>query len=128
MRPEELGAAVDPGSESFQAAVVDESHHLATDLAYLRVLSASRIPYVGLLGPPTRRDKLLTRLGQEARALRERLHAPIGLPLGGRTPEAVALTIVAEVQAQLPAGAASRAGARRSRARCCAPRVPTRPP
>ena len=97
-RPEELGAL--PELQSFQAAVV-MSHHLATDLAYLRALSASHVPYVGLLGPPNRRDKLLARLGHEARALQERLHAPIGLPLGGRTPEAVALTIVAEVQAFL---------------------------
>ena len=98
MRPEELAGL--PELENFQAAVV-MSHHLATDLAYLRALAAARIPYVGLLGPPNRRDKLLARLGHEARALRGRLYAPIGLPLGGRTPEAVALTIVAEVQAFL---------------------------
>jgi xanthine dehydrogenase accessory factor len=80
------------------------SHHLATDLSYLRALATSAVPYVGLLGPAARRDKLLARLGLEARALNGRLHAPIGLPLGGRTPEAVALAIVAEIQAFLGGG------------------------
>jgi xanthine dehydrogenase accessory factor len=96
-RPDELGSA---DLARFQAAVV-MTHHLATDLTYLRALAASQVPYVGLLGPQGRRDKLLARLGVEARSLAGRLHAPIGLPLGGRTPEAVALAIVAEVQAFL---------------------------
>jgi xanthine dehydrogenase accessory factor len=106
-RPDEL-AAFD--LERCNAAVV-MTHHLATDLTYLRVLAASRVPYVGLLGPEARRDKLLARLGSEARALGGRLHAPIGLPLGGRSPEAVALAIVAELQAFL-AGRLAQAHAR----------------
>ena len=96
-RPDELTARE---LERFAAAVI-MTHHLGTDLTYLRALAASRVPYVGLLGPEARRDKLLARLGSEARALSARLHAPVGLPLGGRTPEAVALAIVAELQAFL---------------------------
>ena len=99
-RPDELSAL---GLGGYAAAVL-MSHHLATDLSYLRALAASAVPYVGLLGPAARRDKLLARLGLEARALSGRLHAPIGLPLGGRTPEAVALAIVAEIQAFLGGG------------------------
>jgi xanthine dehydrogenase accessory factor len=94
-RPDELSA---PELGRFHAAVV-MSHHLPTDAAYLRSLSGSDIPYIGLLGPPQRRDKLLADLGPEAQRLQERLHAPVGLPLGGRSPESVALTIVAELQA-----------------------------
>lgn len=96
-RPDELTAF---GLGRFRAAVL-MTHHLATDLTYLRSLAASAVPYIGLLGPEARRDKLLARLGSEARTLTGRLHAPIGLPLGGRTPEAVALAIVAEIQAFL---------------------------
>jgi xanthine dehydrogenase accessory factor len=33
--------------------------------------------------------------------LRARLRAPVGLDIGGRTPEAIALSIVGEVQAAL---------------------------
>ena len=91
VRPQELAAALDLGA--FDAAVI-MSHHLPSDLAYLRALAPTPIPYVGLLGPAARRDKLLGDLGPEAARLRDRLHAPIGLPLGGRTPEAIALAIV----------------------------------
>ena len=46
----------------FDAAVV-MSHHLATDLAALATLAATSIPYVGLLGPASRRQRLLSDLG-----------------------------------------------------------------
>jgi xanthine/CO dehydrogenase XdhC/CoxF family maturation factor len=94
--PEKLSAALD--LTRFAAAVV-MSHHLPSDLAYLRVLAASAIPYVGLLGPVARRERMLADLGAEARSLEGRLHAPVGLPLGGRSPEAIALAIVAQLHA-----------------------------
>ncbi len=113
VHPQELAAALD--LSAFDAAVI-MSHHLPSDLAYLRCLAPTPIPYVGLLGPAARRDRLLGDLGAEAAGLRGRLHAPIGLPLGGRTPEAIALAIVAQLQAVLHAGTtpgcASRSSAR----------------
>jgi xanthine dehydrogenase accessory factor len=102
-RPEELGATLD--LQRFSAAVV-MSHHLPSDLNYLRALSASTIPYVGLLGPAMRRDRLLADLGPDAQALRTRLYAPVGLPLGGRSPESIALSIVAQLHAFVHAPAA----------------------
>ncbi len=93
---EELAARIE--LLGFGAAVI-MSHHLISDLAYLRALARTPLPYVGLLGPAARREKLLADLGAEAAALRGRLHAPVGLPLGGRTPEAIALAIVAELHA-----------------------------
>ena len=95
-RPEELPSVVDL---SGYAAAVVMSHHLPSDLAYLRVLAASSIPYVGLLGPAIRREKLLSDLGDDASRLRPRLHAPVGLALGGRAPESIALAIVSEIHA-----------------------------
>jgi xanthine dehydrogenase accessory factor len=83
------------------------SHHLPSDLAYLKVLAASAIPYVGLLGPAVRRERLLAELGSDARSLNQRLHAPVGLPLGGRTPESIALAIVAQLHAFLHKAAQS---------------------
>jgi xanthine dehydrogenase accessory factor len=68
----------------------------------LSALTETTIPYVGLLGPAPRREKLLGDLGNErARKLRSRLHAPVGLALGGRSPESIALSIVAEIHAFL---------------------------
>jgi xanthine/CO dehydrogenase XdhC/CoxF family maturation factor len=95
-RPDELSAALDLAR--FDAAVV-MSHHLPSDLAYLRGLAATAIPYIGLLGPAARRERLLADLGAAAAALRTRLYAPVGLPLGGRTPESIALAIVAQLHA-----------------------------
>ena len=95
-RPETLTSAVD--LTRFAAAIV-MSHHLPSDLAYLRVLAAGTIPYVGLLGPAIRRERLLADLGPDAAALRGRLHAPVGLPLGGRSPESIALAIIAQLHA-----------------------------
>ncbi len=96
-RPEELATAVE--LVHFSAAVV-MSHHLPSDLGYLQTLAETQIPYVGLLGPAARREKLLADLGEgRAQELRSRLHAPVGLALGGRAPESIALAIVAEIHA-----------------------------
>jgi xanthine dehydrogenase accessory factor len=86
--------------DDFSAAIV-MSHHLESDLSYLRALAASRVPYVGLLGPAARREKLLADLGADAERLRSRLRAPVGLDIGGRAPESIALSIVGEVHAVL---------------------------
>jgi xanthine dehydrogenase accessory factor len=96
--PAALSELLHRGEAAFDATIV-MSHHLLTDLAYLRVLASSEIPYVGLLGPASRRDRLLQELGDAAAArLRPRLRAPVGLDLGAASPEAIALAIVAEIQ------------------------------
>ncbi len=66
-RPDALREALDLAR--FSAAVV-MSHHLPSDLAYLRSLAETSIPYVGLLGPAVRREKLLSDLGAAAHRLR----------------------------------------------------------
>jgi xanthine/CO dehydrogenase XdhC/CoxF family maturation factor len=89
------------------SAAIVMSHHLESDLNYLRALAHSAVPYVGLLGPAARREKLLADLGADADALRPRLRAPVGLDIGGRSPESIALSIIGEVHAAL-AGRAGR--------------------
>ncbi len=97
-RPEALAQAV--ALNQYDAVVV-MSHHLPSDLAYLRVLGGTSIPYVGLLGPPRRREKLLADLGRDAGSLEGRLRSPIGINIGGRAPESIALSIVAEIHARI---------------------------
>jgi xanthine dehydrogenase accessory factor len=88
-------------SAQYDAAVV-MSHHLLSDQAYLDALAAHEsIPYIGLLGPAPRRARLMQELGERSRGLDGRLHGPIGLDIGAKTPEAIALAIVAEIQAVL---------------------------
>ena len=89
----------------YDAAVV-MSHHLLSDQAYLAALADSTIPYVGLLGPAPRRIRLTAEIGAKAAALHGRLYGPIGLDIGARSPESIALAIVAEIQAVM----AGRAG------------------
>lgn len=82
----------------YDAAVV-MSHHLPSDQAYLTVLADSAIGYVGLLGPAPRRTRLLHDVGPKSAQLSHRLYGPVGLDIGARTPETIALAIVAEIQA-----------------------------
>jgi xanthine/CO dehydrogenase XdhC/CoxF family maturation factor len=77
----------------------------------LRHLLHAPTRYIGLLGPRKKYERLLTDLQKEEPAagalLAGRLHSPIGLNLGAETPEEIALSIVAEIQAVLagrPAG------------------------
>ncbi len=74
------------------------SHHLVSDRSYLAQLAATEIGYIGLLGPPNRRDRLLEELGDSAKSLAGRLRAPAGLELGGRGPGPIAVEIIAEMQ------------------------------
>jgi len=75
------------------------THSAATDLEAMKVLATRNEPYIGLLGPPARRDELLSQLTNEQRtALMPRFHAPMGLRLGGNGPEPLALSIAGELQ------------------------------
>jgi xanthine dehydrogenase accessory factor len=95
---EHLLSGLDVGG--FQAAVV-MTHQLQADCDYLRALARTRVPYIGLLGPAARAARLLENLGNDAHTLRARLHAPVGLDLGGRSAQAIALSIVAQIMAFL---------------------------
>ncbi len=99
----------------FDMAVI-MSHHLASDRAYLRQVAESGIPYIGLLGPPGRRERLLADMPGLRTGLAPRLHGPAGLDLGGRGPSAIALSIVAEMQLHLAGKYANSDGVRSSKA------------
>ena len=95
--------------DSRTAAVV-MTHNYFDDREWLKLLLPSSLPYVGLLGPRHRTKRLLQDLAAEGcSAASNQCHhfyTPIGLDLGAETPEAIALAIVAEIQAVL----ANRAG------------------
>ena len=107
--PRELATAV--AIDPWTAAVV-MTHNYLDDLAWLAALLPTAAPYVGLLGPAARRDRLLADLAEQGLVLdgttRARLHSPAGLDLGGRSPELVALSIVAEIQAAMSGGSGAR--------------------
>jgi xanthine dehydrogenase accessory factor len=86
-----------------RTAAVIMTHHYVHDLPFLRFLAERPLAYLGLLGPRRRAERLIGDLRAEAPAAAEdlprRLKAPVGLDLGGDTPEAVALAILAEITA-----------------------------
>lgn len=86
------------------SAAVVMTHNYLDDLEVLRSLLPSAVPYIGVLGPKRRAERLLRDLQTEAtysNAQIEKLHAPIGLDIGADTPDAIAMSIVAEIQAVL---------------------------
>jgi xanthine dehydrogenase accessory factor len=87
------------------------THNYYYDLAVLQRLLPEATTYIGLLGPRKKYERLLQDLEQAApdaaARLQGRLHSPVGLNLGAETPEEIALSVVAEIQAVLksrPAG------------------------
>jgi xanthine dehydrogenase accessory factor len=82
-------------------AVAVLTHDPKLDDPALRAALPSRAFYVGALGSDRaqakRRQRLLEAGVTETQIAR--LHAPIGLPLGGRSPEEIALAIMAEIVA-----------------------------
>jgi xanthine/CO dehydrogenase XdhC/CoxF family maturation factor len=98
VHPEDVAEKVDLGA--FDAAVI-MTHNYLYDLTLLSATLPSGIEYVGLLGPKSRGDELLAQIENITPAMRAKLHSPIGLDVGADTPEEIALSIVAEVQAVL---------------------------
>ena len=77
------------------AAVVVASHGRDEEPVLTAALGAGT-PYVGLVASRKRGEAVLLSLDVDA-AARTRVHTPAGLDIGARTPEEVALSILAEV-------------------------------
>ena len=93
-RPERLAKTVDLSEVD---AVVIMSHHLENDSTYLGQVAAGDIPYVGVLGPRARRDRLRKMAGCGD----FQIYGPVGLDIGAELPSAIALSVVAEIHAVL---------------------------
>jgi xanthine/CO dehydrogenase XdhC/CoxF family maturation factor len=81
------------------------NHHFESDRDALAALTQVRLPYLGLLGPKRRREKLLDAVkrigGDISDEFVEGLHGPAGLDIGAKNPEQIALSIMAEILAVL---------------------------
>lgn len=80
-------------------AVVFMTHNYPLDARLLPQVLAKRPRYVGLLGSWKRTCRLFEATGQQLSGAH--IHAPIGLDIGGESPESIAIAIVAEIQAAL---------------------------
>ena len=86
-------------------AIVLMSHNFNYDKEVLAQVIDSRSQYIGILGPRKRGDKMLKALKDDhgivpSNEQLERLHYPIGLDIGAETPDEIAISIIAEIQAR----------------------------
>jgi xanthine dehydrogenase accessory factor len=95
-----LGEVISPNART--AAIV-MSHNYERDLDYLDALARTEVAYIGVLGPRARTERLLGDLASRGQPFPEsmlgRVFGPIGLDIGGDGPEAIALSIIAEIAA-----------------------------
>jgi xanthine dehydrogenase accessory factor len=73
------------------------NHAYLADGERLRALLDSRVPYVGMLGPRGRTERLLSEV--EGHPGLDRVFAPAGLDVGAEGPQEIASSIVAEILA-----------------------------
>ena len=69
------------------------------DFDAVRGCLATEAGFIGLLGSRCKREKLLQTLTEEGfdATQRERIITPVGLDIGGQTPEEIAVSIVAQL-------------------------------
>ena len=86
---------------SHNSACVLMSHNYEYDRDVLRKLIKSDVPYIGILGPKKRFEKMLDDFNTLGLKLSEsvlnRIHAPIGVDIGAETPDEIAVSIIAEI-------------------------------
>ena len=79
------------------------THNYNYDLAMLRQLFPLRLPYIGVLGPKKKLEKMLEELKDEGLGLTEEdlisIFGPSGLDIGAETSEEIALSIISEIKA-----------------------------
>lgn len=86
-----------------QTAIVLMSHDFNTDKYNLPRVLKTTAPYVGMLGPRVRSERIFNELAAEGMPVSEtdiaRIFAPTGLDIGALSPEEIALSIVSEIRA-----------------------------
>jgi xanthine dehydrogenase accessory factor len=93
VRPEQAAPEL-PIDRSTYAVL--KTHSLQSDAAWTQRLLRTEAPYIGVLGPKRRIEKVLKAAGAAGSG---RVFGPVGLDLGADGPEQVAMSVVAEVLA-----------------------------
>ncbi|MCC5948741.1 MAG: XdhC family protein, partial [Nitriliruptoraceae bacterium] len=84
------------------AAVVIAAHGHGDEARLIRTALDAGVGYVGLIASPRRGGAVVGMLDLDT-AEAARVHTPAGLDLGARTPEEIALSILAQIVAERPA-------------------------
>lgn len=84
-----------------ETAVILMTHSYVKDLQYLIALKQTNPAYLGLLGPATRREKLLNEFLEHCPEVTDnffdRIHGPAGLHIGAETPQEITVAILSEI-------------------------------
>jgi xanthine/CO dehydrogenase XdhC/CoxF family maturation factor len=86
---------------SARTAVVMMTHSIADDVELLPYLEGKDFAYLGTLGPAHRRQWVLNGANVTPGPLADKLRGPIGLNLGDRSAAGIAVSITAEILAEL---------------------------
>lgn len=82
------------------------SHNYNYDLSVLKLLLGNpETPYIGILGPLKKYERMLNELADEGIEVSKedlaKIHAPVGLEIGAETPAEIGLSVLAEIQSVL---------------------------
>jgi xanthine/CO dehydrogenase XdhC/CoxF family maturation factor len=95
----------DPSQLAERVAIDDDTfavvmnHNYADDREYVRALLATAAPYIGMLGPRQRTDRILAELSATGPIDDSRVYGPVGLDIGTDGAEQVGMSVIAEVLA-----------------------------
>ena len=80
------------------------SHNYEYDRDVLRKLIKTPAPYIGILGPRKRFEKMMAEFKDAGIELSseqlQRIHSPIGLDIGAEAADEIAISIIAEIQSK----------------------------
>ncbi|KAG1665715.1 Isoquinoline 1-oxidoreductase subunit beta [Nymphon striatum] len=82
-------------------AAILMTHNVKLDAEALKILQDTSIQYMALLGPVSRRQKVLKAVKLTEGCLKIPLSGPAGLDVGGELPESIALSIISECHERL---------------------------
>jgi xanthine/CO dehydrogenase XdhC/CoxF family maturation factor len=84
-------------------ALVLMNHSYVQDLKYVIALAKQQPRYIGILGAPSRRERLFNELFEyepdTTEAFLDSIYTPAGLHIGAQTPEEIGVSIIAEILA-----------------------------
>jgi xanthine dehydrogenase accessory factor len=107
-RPENVLNAINTGART---AFVLMTHNYNYEMALLPLLMNTDTPYIGMLGPRKKKERMLNELKENNICFSEEqltvLHGPAGLDIGAEAPEEIALSIIAQIKAVLSASDAT---------------------
>ena len=101
-----------------QTMFVLMTHNYNYDLAVLRQLILLNARYIGILGSRNKLNRMIEELsaeGIDANKELSNVYSPVGLDIGAETPEEIALSIMAEIQAILSDKSGNHLGSQGSR-------------